>query len=213
MRTRLIAAAALLFSTAAFAEDHFTIFVSDPGHQTARTTTFESTGGTAATPVTQERSEWTGGVGIAFSHSWSMHWSTEGSIEYDRHFVTGTKFVGALPVTARQRVTTTPADLMMRFHFPNDSRWTPYIGAGAHYVGGPGIQRVTLNSISNPNGTVPVTVTQGYDDRFAGQVSAGTSFRITPRFGLQFDLKRLVGVEKVSYDPQTRGSFGVNWSF
>ena len=32
---------------------------------------------------------------------------------------------------------------MMRLHFPTESRWNPYVGAGAHYVNAPGVERAT----------------------------------------------------------------------
>jgi len=209
MRARFIAAAAVLFATSAFADDHLTIFVSDIGRQTAHTTT--SQGGNPAVPVNHETTEWTGSVGIAFAHDWSQYWSTEGSIARDQRYITGTKFVSGVPVTGRQRISTTPADLMMQFHFPNDSRWNPYVGAGAHYVNAPDVATVNLSTLPDPNGNPTLVTAQTFENRLSAQIGIGTTLRITPSVGLQFDVKRLLRGNGTTYDPLTRLQFGVNW--
>jgi outer membrane protein W len=212
MKARFIAVVAVLIATAAQADDHLTIFVSDLGYESARTTTTFSDG-TTAFPVTRKVSEWNGGIGVAFSHAWNARWSTEGSVTFDRHHMTTTRFVNSAPFTAREGVNTMPADLMMRFHFPNDSRWQPYVAAGAHYVAAPSATVASFNGIPNENGLFPVTV-RSYGNRFSAQAGIGTTFRITPRVGLQFDVKRLLSSdEAVPFDPKTRGSFGVSWKF
>lgn len=210
MRIRSIAVASLLFAIPLIAEDHFTIFVSDIGYQTGHTTTFDGTA-TPAVPVTQKTSEWTGGAGIAFDHDWNSRWATEGSIAIERRYTTGLRLENGIPSTERRRTETFPVDLMMRFRFPNDSRWTPYIAGGAHYVGAPDVVVGTLNPAASI-GFVPVTLGR-YSNRLSAQLGLGTTFRITPRVGLQFDVKRLLRSDQVFFDPLVRGSFGVNFRF
>lgn len=210
MKARFIAVVAVLIATAALADDHLTIFVSDLGYVSSRTTSTFSDG-TTAIPVTRKVSEWNGGIGVAFSHAWNARWSTEGSITFDRHHMNTTRFVSSAPFTDREGVNTMPADLMMRFHFPNDSRWQPYVAAGAHYVASPDVAVASFDGIPNENGLFPVTV-RGYPNRLSAQAGLGTTFRITPRFGLQFDVKRLLSRdEAVPFDPKTRASFGLRW--
>jgi len=207
MKTRFIAVALLLFSLPLFAEDRLTVFINNIGYSTAHTTT---SGNNA--PVTRNVSEWSGGGGISLDHSWNERWSTEASIGFDRQHTTGTRFVGGTPVTERQTADTYPVDLMMRFRFPNDTRWAPYIAAGAHYVGAPNVGVLGIVPVVGVGGTDPVTILH-YHDRFSAQVGVGTTFRITPHVGLQFDLKRQLQERSIFFDPLTRGSFGVNLSF
>jgi hypothetical protein len=76
-----------------------------------------------------------------------------------------------------------PVDLLTEYRIPNSSRWTPYVNAG-------------LRSVS---------------DRIDGQMGAGTSLRITPHFGLRFDVNGLLRSRDVYFDPRIRPSFGVTW--
>lgn len=199
MKRAFVAIAALLLSTSAIAAEHLTLFASDIGHETHRT-----------------QGEWTGGVGLAFSHEWNARWSTEGSIMIDQRYLDGLVFLTltpsnppqVAPATIRKRTTTTPLDLMMRHHFPNGSRWQPYVAAGAHYTNAPDI---TVAVLPKPGDVPAPVVVKRYDSRFSAQVGVGTTLRITPRSALQFDLRRLVRDDGAPFDPLTRLSFGVNW--
>lgn len=211
MRAQFIAVATLLLSTAALADDSLTIFVSDLGHQTTHSTeTGPITPGQPVTPINRTHSEWTGSIGIALSHAWTPHWSTEGSISYDQRYMVLTKVSGNFAVTGRQHISTTPIDAMMRYHFPNDSRWQPYVAGGAHYSQGPDITLQTIVSSPDPNGPLVFTkITPG--NRLSAQVGVGTTLRITPSVGLQFDARRLLRSNGEVWDPLTRLAFGVNW--
>jgi outer membrane protein W len=206
MKARWIAAVTLLFATAVYADDGLTVFVNGIERDRATSSTFSVAGEPATTRTV---SEWKGGFGVAFSHSWNARWSAEGSIALDQHYMDGLRFIASTPVTTHEKVRIIPVDLMMRFQFPNDSRWKPYIGGGARYVGAPDI---TVADISTPNpaGLFPVAVRR-LDSRLSAQVGVGTTFMITPRVGLQFDVKRLLRNDSIAFDPLTRGSFGVPW--
>ena len=208
MRAQFIALAAVLISTAAFADDHLTLFVSDLGRQTSLTTTSQP--GNPSVPVNHENTEWTGAIGIAIAHSWSEHWSAEGAIMRDQRYITGTKVRDSVFFTTRERISSTQADAMLRYHFPNESRWNPYVGAGLHYVQAPDIVSQQIAGVPSPGGVVPIT-TVTPANRPSAQIGVGTTLRITPSVGLQFDAKRLLRGESEVWDPLTRLSFGVNW--
>lgn len=201
MRRQFIAVAILLTAASAASADTLAVFVSNVEYQTSHLTTSDN--GTAAN---HDISEWSGGIGLQWDHAWNVRWSTDASVMWDRRHTVGTRFENSVPVTTREAVDTYPVDVMMRYHFLNDSRWTPYLSAGAHYVNGPGNE---LASTPLPAGMT----LQHFGSRLSAQVGVGTKFRITPRLGLQFDLKRQLRHDGVFYDPLTRGSFGVNWKF
>ena len=182
MRARVAALLLLAVASTAAADDRVSAFVSDVGH----------------------------GTGLAFAHAWSPRWSTELSWSDERRNARVTTFsTSAPPVTNVQKVHTNPMDLMMRFHFRNDTRWQPYVGAGVHYVAAPN------GILKYPNSIFPLPVTAGhqYDNRTTAQIGGGVMFQVTPHVGLQFDLKQLLDAETVPFDSQTRGSFGVSWKF
>lgn len=207
MRTRFLAVAILLTAASAASADTLGVFVSDPGYQTAHTTTNGD-----GIPVNHSFSEWSGGVGLQWDHAWSTRWSSEASITWDHRHALGTRlgFLGA-PITQRESVDTYPVDMMMKYHFTNESRWTPYVSAGLHYVHAP--SNTFAISVRPVGGEVAPFIVQHLADRSSLQVGVGTKLRITPRLGLQFDLKRQLRQDQVFYDPLTRGSFGVNWKF
>ena len=187
MRARFIALSVLLVvAFAASADDHFTVFMNDLH-----------------------------GGGISLDHAWNARWSTEASIGWERRNAIAGAFVpvnggpDVAPVTERRRVDTHPMDLTMRFHFPNDTRWTPYIAAGAHYAAAPGFTYFT-----NGNGIFPGPLQIArYHDRLGAEIGGGTTFRITPHVGLQLDFKQQLRNDNVFFDPVARGSFGVNWKW
>jgi outer membrane protein W len=210
MRRLSIVLAILLVSTAAAADDHLTVFINNLGHVDSTQAVYDVTG----QPVSRNVSEWTGGGGLSLDHAWNARWSTEASVGFEQRYNTHGIFVpvssgGNAPATVRDKIDTYPIDLMMRFRFPNESRWTPYIAAGAHYAGAPDITYFQRTNSIFPG---PVTLAR-YSDRFGAQIGAGTTFRITPRVGLQLDLKQQLRTHEVFFDPLVRGSFGVNWKF
>lgn len=194
MRARFIAIIVLLVAaSAASADDHLTLFLNSLG---------------------SSNSEWTGAGGISLDHAWNARWSTEASVALERRYRFHGVFLDAgngmtAPAMVRDRVDTYPMDLLMRFHFPNDTRWTPYIALGGHYVAAP-----SITDFSTGRGIFPGPITLiHYNDRFGGEFGAGTTFRITPHVGLQFDLKQQLRLHPEFFDPVSRGSIGVNWKW
>jgi outer membrane protein W len=192
MKPRFIALLLLAVATTAAADDHISVFISDIAHS-------ESEFG----------SQWNGGAGIAYSHSWSSRWSSELSVADERRHAPVTTFLaGGFPVTHLERVDTYPVDLMTHYRFANDTRWMPYVGAGLHYIHAP--------SRYNQGPYGPITLggtTLSYSDRMSAEVGAGVAFRITPHFGLQFDAKRQLRNKSVPFDPLSRGFVGASWKF
>jgi len=199
MRPRLIAVATLFLATAALADDRFHIFLTDVGYVSGGETS---------------RSQWSGGAGLGYSHSFNDRWSASASIALERRERVITRFVAgdSIPTTHRENIDAYPVDVLAHFRFPNDSRWTPYLSGGVHYVSAPSnaFRTVYLQSLQ----PLPVTeFEQRQANRMSAELGAGVSLRITPRMGLQFDLKRLLHSESVQFDPLTRGSVGLSFKF
>lgn len=183
MRTRFIA---LLFlgaaASTAGADDRISAFVSDVAH----------------------------GTGAAYSHAWSPRWSTELSAAVERRNARIAVFpTSGQPFTEVAKVRSYPIDLMMSYHFLNESRWSPYVSAGVHYI------RAPSGVLRYPNSIFPLPVSSGrpYDNRTSAQFGGGVTFAITPHLGLRFDLKQQLGTETVPFDSLTRGSVGLSWRF
>jgi outer membrane protein W len=210
MRRQFIAVAIFLTAASAASADTLGVFVSDPGYAEAHTTT--SGDGVA---VNHSYAEWSGGIGLAWDHTFNQRWSSEASIMFDRRHTLGTRFEFGVPVTRRQNIDTYPVDVVAKYRFTNESRWTPYVSGGLHYVHAPSNEFAipVLMAVPGADGTIaPITV-QHLGDRASLQLGVGTTFRITPSLGLQFDLKRQLRQDGAFYDPLTRGSFGLNWKF
>ena len=194
MRLRFIAVASLLLAPSLFAEDHLHIFVSDLGYASSK----------------YYGDEWSGGVGIGLSHVWNPRWSIEGSIAMERRHTDVTRF-GLGPITYRENLDSFPIDVGVYFRFPTDSRWTPYLTAGVRYVEAPSNAFKPLVFI--PGVPVLVSPRDQASNRTSGEVGVGATFRITPKAGLQFDVKRLLRNDSTNFDPLTKGSVGINLSF
>ena len=102
MRTRFIALLLLVAASTANADDRISAFILDVAH----------------------------GTGAAYSHAWSPRWSTELSAAAERSNARITVFGSGLPFTRVEKVRSYPVDLMMRYHFQNESRWLPFVSAG-----------------------------------------------------------------------------------
>jgi outer membrane protein W len=161
------------------------------------------------------QSQWSGGGGIALSRAWSPNWSTELAVAAQRESGLFTTFFSlnpsgaAVPVTQRRDFSVYPVDLTTQYRFLNSSRWTPYVAAGARYIGAPQSARVEITpGLGNLVGT-------GWhlQERRSVEAGAGLSVRITPRVGLRVDAMRLLRSDGVNYDPLLRTSFGVNFHF
>lgn len=95
-----------------------------------------------------------------------------------------------------------PIDATVSYHFFTDSRWKPYLGGGLRYVSdtvrgsGPlGSDRFTTRS-TNP------------------EVSGGITLQFSPRLGLRFDAKQLIGSShSIIADPKFKTSVGLSLRF
>ena len=206
MRPQFIAVAILLVAASAASADTLSVFVSDPAYVATHSTTSEN-----GVPVNHSTSDLSGGVGLAWDHAWNKRWSTDASVTWDHRHALVSNFDNTFVTTKREGFETYPIDVMMKYHFLNESRWTPYVSAGLHYVNAPDLKIIVFQQVAG-GGLAPVTFDR-FGNRLSAQVGVGTSFRITPRVGLQFDLKRQVRQNGIFYDPLTRGSFGVNFKF
>lgn len=88
-----------------------------------------------------------------------------------------------------------PVDLTVRYHFLNDTRWKPYIGAGAHYEAAPHV---------GPEFR--------YQNHLGPLLVGGTAFEITRSFGLVLDGKAVFG-DHEPYDRALRSTVGFDWRF
>ncbi|HSP33701.1 MAG TPA: hypothetical protein VLU46_05235 [Thermoanaerobaculia bacterium] len=165
---------------------------------------------------------YTGGAGIALAHAFTTRWSAELRVAAEQHWKDVTAAIPAtpyIPVPMRVKFRVYPIDLLAKYSFPNQSRWTPYVSGGVRYVNTPAIHRADL-CVGMPDSpcsqwtSVPFQrASNPVSDRFDAQLGIGTNVRITPRFGLCFDANALLRSDDVSYDPLVRPSFGVNWRF
>jgi outer membrane protein W len=188
------------------------IFVSDPSY------TSSSSGG----------SNLSGGAGLALSWVWAPRWSTELAISAQQNRENVTLFVPLVdaagnttiaPVTAREQIRTYPFEILTRYHFTNDSRWTPFVGAGLRYVGEAKLHNVQLAGIPAqppplviPDALTPVTATS-FRARTSGEVAAGVSLGLSRSVSLKLEARRLLRSDSVAWDPVTRAVIGVSWKF
>lgn len=95
----------------------------------------------------------------------------------------------------RVKQTAYPVSLDGQYHFFNDSRWKPYLGAGVRYV--------------EPNATF-----RDLSARISPEINGGVSFMMTPNLSLRFDGRVAVrSTHTPGYDPLSRGSIGLGWHF
>lgn len=215
MKRILLAAALLSCSLAANADDlragtkQFSIFISDPSF----------------TESSSRGSDVSGGTGIAFSYALTRQWSAQLSISAQEHRTYVTRFTSLVtlpdggttlvPVTTSEKVNTYPVELLGRYHFTNESRWTPFLGAGVRYVGAPDVPPslpIFVPGIGNTPGTT-FSTGPGYHNRLSGELAGGVSLRITKAVSLDLEARRLLRSEGVNYDPVNRGVIGVSWKW
>jgi outer membrane protein W len=137
--------------------------------------------------------EVSGGLVFGLNYWLTPRWSTQLDVTAER---TGYPELIAPDAIRRVRTTTYPVDLIAQYHIPTgQSRWKPYVGLGAHYVGVPG-----------------GAMERSYDD-LTGQVNAGTYLMISPRLGLRLDAKVLLRGVDAPWDDTFRPSAGLSWRF
>jgi outer membrane protein W len=95
----------------------------------------------------------------------------------------------------RYRHTTYPVSLDGQYHFFNDSRWKPYLGAGVRYV--------QASARFFDTGT-----------RVTPEITGGVEFMMTPHVSLRFDGKQEIQTHSgPAYDPLSRMAVGIGWHF
>lgn len=174
--------ASLLFTSAALAQEksEFSVFLSDIA-------------GTGIGRVHRY-----GGLGASFSRMLTPHVSAQVSVasEVHRSYPYFVGFDGTILPATQQDIRTWPVDFVARYHWLNDTRWKPYLGAGLRYV-------------AAPHGVDPGF---RYQDHLNAQVVGGLEFLVRPNFGITLDAKQIVG-SRETYDPELKFSAGVNWRF
>jgi outer membrane protein W len=153
-----------------------------------------------ATDVTYTESDSSGsnldtGFSIGLQYQFNPRWSAEASYGREEHTAGVAIYNGPTFVAIdRRTVTSQPVEFTGQFNFANDSRWKPYIGAGARYI-------------SKPDDGTRFSETQ-----VAPLVTAGVHFQITPAFSLRAEGKAKIGDDRY-YDSQFKTAIGVGWRF
>lgn len=143
------------------------------------------------------------GPGVAFSRMVTPNISAQLAVAWERHqsypyVVTPT---GAFVPVDAVRFRTHPIDLSVRYHWLNDTRFKPFVGIGARYVGAPNI-------------SVDSNVVRRFDYRshFGPEIVGGMSFQLTKSLGALIDGKAYFG-DRESYDNPWKTSLGLVWRF
>jgi len=139
----------------------------------------------------------TRGYGVAYDEMWTPRFSTQIAVGVEEPEVcVGGSLFG--PPCTRFRLKTYPVDLAGRYHFANNTRWTPYVGAGVRYVRAP---HLPTDASRRP-----------YPDHVDPQIVGGVQFLITPSFAIVLDGKQRLGTSE-QYDPWLKISAGLDWRF
>ncbi len=173
----------LLLASAAFAQQksEFSVFLSD----------------VAGTSDSHERQHWVGGAGAAYTLKFTPRFSAQlaAAIEEHRTYPYLVLGLGQIVLVPQVRIRTYPIDFTARYHWANDSRWQPYLGAGFRYVAAPHV---------DPGFR--------YQNHMNAEVSGGVEFLVRPSLGITLDAKQLLG-DRENYDPLLKISAGVNFHF
>ena len=137
--------------------------------------------------------EVSGGLVFGLNYWFAPRWSAQLDVAAERR---GYPELIAPDAIRRVRTTTYPVDVLAQYHIPTgQSRWKPYVGLGAHYVG------------------VPRGVMERSYDELSAQVNAGTYFMISPRLGVRLDAKVLLRGVDAPWDDTFKPSAGLSWRF
>jgi outer membrane protein W len=174
----LMASASTVFAQQ---KNSFSVFVTDFG------LTYSSASGT----------NYSSGIGFAFDRMFTPRLSGEFAISTEQHRTY--PYIVAPDGSIRQVTPvgfrTYPIDLALRYHFLNDSRWKPYLGVGAHYIGAPHVGSGFR-----------------YQNHIGPEIVGGTVLQLGRSFGFVLDGKVYLG-DRESYVPPFSPSFGLNWRF
>lgn len=149
------------------------------------------------TSTDRQSGQWPSGFGVSYERMFPSNWSLEAAVAVERHYSYSyiVEDNGLITFVDRERLQTVPIDVTARYHWPNETRWKPYLGFGAHYLAAP-------NADSRFR----------YRNHLEGEVNGGTRFMLTPAFGLLLDGRVFVG-DRDSYDQPVKVSLGVSWRF
>ncbi len=180
-KSRLFVFALLFIAPAVFAqrENNFSVFLNQFGLE-----------------ASNKGRHWNSSYGAAFESSFTPHFSAQLSVGSEQHHsfpyvVDETGFINDVtPVKFR----TYPIDLTARYRFVNETRWKPYIGAGARYVAAPHVDSMF-----------------GYTNRVTPELVGGVIFQLR-HLGIVADGKVLLGDHEY-YDSAFKTSLGLNWRF
>ncbi len=189
MRKVIIAAVSLLFVvTPVFAQqgrsNTISVFVSD------LTITSDSSGRSFNTAF-----------GAGFSHMFTDRISAELSVS-SQEARSDLAFIGGVPTTGTRSDRLVPIDAIASYHFFTNSRWKPYLGAGARYVsdtlreeGAFGQRRLTIHTVDP-------------------EIAAGVVFQFHPAWGIRFDVKQIINSRvRTIPDERFKASVGVGFHF
>jgi len=146
--------------------------------------------------ATEGPHHWYSDYGAAYDFSITPRFSAALSVADEKHSSYGyvvdeTGYINQVtPVQFR----TYPIDLTGRFHFINDTRWKPYIGAGARYVAAPHVDSMF-----------------GYTNRWTPELTGGLVFQFR-HLGIVADGQVLLGDHEY-YDSVFKTSLGLSWRF
>ncbi|MFZ2490697.1 MAG: hypothetical protein WA208_04350 [Thermoanaerobaculia bacterium] len=142
--------------------------------------------------------------GLSFQRQWVPRFSTGLAVAMEDPVVRSCSGGWKSPRVCREAMLRTyPIDLTGRFHFVNDTRFKPFVGAGVRYVAAPDLTSEELTIIG-----------QRYSDHLDPQVVGGLEFRISDSFTVGLEMKALFRNDEVlEYDSFLKITGGVGWRF
>lgn len=149
------------------------------------------------TETDRRTGQWPSGFGVSYERMFGPRWSVQAAaaVEHHKSYPYLVEDDGSITLVDRVRLQTVPLDLTARYHWPNDARWKPFLGFGAHYVAAPNADRRFR-----------------YQSRLGGEITGGTLFMFTPSFGATLEARGVIATHE-SYEPPLRVSFGASWRF
>jgi outer membrane protein W len=140
---------------------------------------------------------WPSGFGASYERMLAPRWSVQGAIAVERHssYPYVVEDNGSITLVDPSRLRTVPIDVTARYHWPNDTRWKPYLGFGAHYV-------------AAPNADARFR----YRNHLDAELEGGTLFMFNRSLGLMLD-GRVLGGDREPYEQPFKVSFGLSWRF
>jgi outer membrane protein W len=135
--------------------------------------------------------------GISYERMFAPRWSVQAAVAVERHHSYGyvVEDNGAIAMVEPERLRTVPIDLTAGYHWPNDTRWKPFLGIGAHYVAAPD---------ADPRFR--------YRNHLHPAINGGTLFMLTHNLGLMLDGRIYLG-DHEPYDDNLKTSIGLSWRF